>query len=92
MSEPEKDFSRTMAIKPGRSSKPEAVIGLEDLGGSKNSHLGAERFWIELCSMVIENDKRREKVKERIHGQTRFEDKFSNRSLATVPEMFVGIS
>ena len=58
----------------------------------KNSHLGAERFWIELCSMVIENDKRREKVKERIHGQTRFEDKFSNRSPATVPEMFVGIS
>jgi len=42
--------------------------------------------------MVIENDKRREKVKERIHGQTRFEDKFSNRSPATVPEMFVGIS
>jgi len=26
-----------MAMKLGRSSKPEAVIGLDDFGGSKNS-------------------------------------------------------
>ena len=44
---PEKDCSRTMAMKPGQSSKPEALIGLEDLGGSKNSPLGAENWWIE---------------------------------------------
>ena len=51
MSNPEKDCSRTMAIKPGRSSKPEAMIGLEDLGGSKNSPLGAENWLIERESM-----------------------------------------
>ena len=37
-------------------------------------------------------DKRKEKVKEKIHGQTRFEDNYSNRSPATAPEMLVGIS
>ena len=41
-----------MAMKPGRSSKPEAVIGFEDCGGSTNSSFGAERFWIVMCSMV----------------------------------------
>ena len=41
-----------MAIKPGRSSKLEAVIGFDDCGGSTNSPLGAERFWIERFSMV----------------------------------------
>ena len=34
----------------------------------------------------------KEKVKEKIHGQTRFEDNYSNRSPATAPEMLVGIS
>jgi hypothetical protein len=33
-----------------------------------------------------------EKVKERIHGQTRIEDNYNNRSPATAPEMLVGIS
>ena len=37
-------------------------------------------------------DKIKRKVKERIHGQTRFEDNYSNRSLAMAPEMLVGIS
>jgi len=46
-----------MAIKPGRSLKLEAVIGFDDCGGSTNSPLGAERFWIEKCSMVIERIK-----------------------------------
>jgi len=41
-----------MAIKPGWSSKLEAVIGFDDCGGSTNSPLGAERFWIVMCSMV----------------------------------------
>ena len=41
-----------MAIKPGRSSKPEAVIGLDDCGGSKNSPEGAESWWIERVDMV----------------------------------------
>ena len=81
-----------MATKPGRSSKLEAVIGFDDCGGSTNSPLGAERFWIERFSMVKEKDKRKEKVKEKIHGQTRFEDNYSNRSPATAPEMLVGTS
>ena len=48
------------AIKPGQSSKLEAVIGFDDCGGSTNSPLGAERFWIEMCSMEerIKEDKR----------------------------------
>jgi hypothetical protein len=37
-------------------------------------------------------DKKKRKIKERIHAQTRFEDNNSNRSLATVLEMLVGIS
>ena len=40
-----------MAMKPGRSSKPEAVIGFKDFGGSKNSLEGAESWWIERVSM-----------------------------------------
>ena len=36
--------------------------------------------------------KRKEKVKERIHGQTRFEDNYSNCSPPTAPEMLVGNS
>jgi len=40
-----------MAMKLGQSSKPEAVIGLNDFGGSKNSHEGAESWWIERESM-----------------------------------------
>jgi hypothetical protein len=36
--------------------------------------------------------KGKEKVKEKIHGQTRFEDNYSNRSPTTAPEMLVGIS
>ena len=47
-----------MAMKPGRSSKLEAMIGLEDLGGSKNSPLGAENWLIERESM--EKDKRKD--------------------------------
>ena len=80
-----------MAIKPRRSSKLEAVIGFDDCGGSTNSPLGAERFWIERFS-IKEKDKRKEKVKEKIHVQTRFEDNYSNHSPATAPEMLVGIS
>ena len=38
-------------MKPGRSSKPEAVIGLDDYGGSKNSPEGAKSWWIERVSM-----------------------------------------
>ena len=63
-----------MAIKPRRSPKPEAVIGFGDCGGSTNSPLGAEKFWIDMCSMVIEKDKIKDKIKERIHGPTTFED------------------
>ena len=48
-----------MAIKPRQSSKLEAVIGFDDCGGSTNSPLGAERFWIDMCYMVIEKDKKR---------------------------------
>ena len=81
-----------MATKPGRSSKLEAVIGFEDCGGSMNSPLEVERFWIDMCSMVIEKDVKEEKIKERIHRQTRFEDNYNNRSPATAPEMLVGIS
>ena len=81
-----------MAMKPGRSSKLKAVIGFDHCDGSTNSPLGAERFWIEMCSMVIEKDKRREKVKERIHGPTRFEDNYSNHSPTMAPEMLISIS
>ena len=81
-----------MAIKPGQSSKLEAVIGFDDCGGSTNLLLGAKRFWIDMCSMVIEKNVKEEKIKERIHGQTRFEDNYSNRSLAMAPEMLVGVS
>ena len=52
-----------MAIKTRRSSKLEAVIGFDDCGGSTNSPLGAERFWIERFSMVKEKDKIRGKGK-----------------------------
>ena len=38
-------------MKPGRSSKPEVVIGLDDLVGSKNSPLGAENWCLERESM-----------------------------------------
>ena len=38
-------------MKPGQSSKPKAVIGLDDCGGSKNSPEGAESSWIERVSM-----------------------------------------
>jgi hypothetical protein len=41
--------------------KPEAVMGLEDCGGSKNSSLGAERFWIQICFMVTKRIKERER-------------------------------
>ena len=75
-----------MAMKPGRSSKLEVVIGFDDCGGSTNSPLGVERFWIERFSMI------KEKVKQKIHGQTWFEDNYSNRSPAAAPEMLVGIS
>ena len=34
----------------------------------------------------------KEKVKEKIHGQTRFEDNYSNCSPATAPEMLVDTS
>ena len=81
-----------MAMKPGRSSKLEVGIGFDDCGGSTNSPLGAERFWIERFSMIKEKDKRKEKIKEKIHEQTRFEGNYSNRSPATAPEMLVGIS
>ena len=37
-------------------------------------------------------DKIKGKVKERIPGQTRFEDNYSNRSPATTPEMLVDTS
>ena len=40
-----------MAMKLGRSSKLEAVIGLDDYGGSKNSPEGAESWWIEKDDM-----------------------------------------
>ena len=79
-----------MAMKPGRSSKLEAVIGFEDCGGSANSPLGAENWLIE--REFMEKDKRKRKVKEKIHEQTRFEDNYSNRSPATAPEMLIGIS
>ena len=81
-----------MAMKPGQSLKLEAVIGLDDCGGSTNPPLGAESFWIERFSMVKEKDKRKEKVKEKIHGQTRFEDNYINHSPAMALEMLVGIS
>ena len=54
-----------MATKPGRSSKLEVVIGFEDCGGSTNSPLGAERFWIDMCSMVIEKGCKRRKDKRK---------------------------
>ena len=68
------------------------MIGFDDYDGSTKSPLGAERFWIDMCCMVIEKDVKEEKIKERIHGQTRFEYNYSNRSPATAPEMLVGIS
>ena len=40
----------------------------------------------------IKDGVKKEKVKEKIHGQTRFEDNYSNRSPTTAPEMLVGIS
>ena len=40
-----------MAMKPGRSSRPEAVIGLDDCGGSMTSPDGAESWWIARVSM-----------------------------------------
>ena len=43
-----------MAMKSGRSSKPEAVIGLEGLAGSKNSPLAAENWLIERESIKEE--------------------------------------
>ena len=46
-----------MAINPGRNSKLEVVIGFDDCGGSTNSPLGAKRFWIVMCSMVIKRVK-----------------------------------
>ena len=42
--------------------------------------------------MVMEKDVKEEKIKERIHRQTRFKDNYSNRSLTTAPKMLVGIS
>ena len=81
-----------MAMMPGWSSNLEVAIGFDDFGGSTNSPLGAERFWIDMCSMVIEKDVKEEKIKERIHGQTRFEDNYSNHSPATALEMLVDIS
>ena len=42
--------------------------------------------------MIKEKDKRKEKVKDMIHGQTMFEDNYNNRSPETAPEMLVGIS
>ena len=41
-----------MAMKPGQSLKPGAVIGLDDYGVSKNSAEGVESWWIEGCDMV----------------------------------------
>ena len=64
-----------MAMKPGRSSKLEAVIGFDDCGGSTNSPLGAKRF-----SMVKEKDKRKEKVKKGFMGKLG-----SKITTATVP-------
>ena len=81
-----------MAIKLGRSSKLEAVIGFDDYGGSTNSPLEAERFLIERFSIIKEKDKRKERIKEKIHGQTRFEDNYINHSPAMALEMLVGIS
>jgi hypothetical protein len=40
-----------MAMKPGQSSKLEAMIGFEDCVGSKSSPLGVERFEMVGCSM-----------------------------------------
>jgi hypothetical protein len=40
----------------------------------------------------LEKLKKKRKVKERIHGQTRFRDNYDNRSPTTAPEMLVGIS
>ena len=81
-----------MAMKLGRSSKLEAVIGFDDCCGSTNSPSGAERFWIERYSMIKEKDKRNEKVKDKIRRQTRFEDNYSYRFQAMAQEMLVGIS
>ena len=53
-----------MVMKPGWSSKLEVVIGFDDCGGSMNSPLGVERFWIERFSMIKEKDKRKGKTKD----------------------------
>jgi hypothetical protein len=50
-----------MEMKLGQSTKPKPVMGLDDWGGSKNSSLGAERFWIEVCSMVRKRMNERER-------------------------------
>ena len=36
--------------------------------------------------------KKKQRFFFKIHGRTRFEDNYNNRSLATAPEMLVGIS
>ena len=41
---------------------------------------------------IKRKEKIKEKVKQKIHGQTWFEDNYSNRSPAAAPEMLVGIS
>jgi len=41
-----------MAMKPRWSSKPEAIIGLDDCGGSKNTTEGAESWWIRWSSKL----------------------------------------
>ena len=63
--------------------------GFGEVDGSENSSLEIENWWIERCDMV--KDKIKEKVKEKIHGQTRFDDNYINRSPATTPEMLVDI-
>ena len=65
-----------MAIKPGRSSKLEAMIGFDDCGGTTNSPM-------------VGRNKRKGKRKDT--RSTRFEDNYNNRSPATAPEMLVVI-
>jgi hypothetical protein len=48
------------AVKPGWSLE----LDEEDDGGSRNSHLGTESLWIELCSMVTKRKKKRGKIKD----------------------------
>jgi hypothetical protein len=40
-----------MAIKPGQSSKLEAMIGFEDCVGSISSPFGADKLAMVVCSM-----------------------------------------